>query len=73
MVETTMRFFLSAIIIFTVIALSIICVKLLALLEKHYKLFYKQNSRFIISMTTLLVFSSIVRVLNVVWRQKIQG
>jgi hypothetical protein len=66
-----MRLFLTTITIFTVIFLAIICVKLLSTLEIHYNRFYKQNRRFIVSMTTSLVVSNFFRVLNIIWKQKI--
>lgn len=68
-IESAMRLFLTVIIVFTVIALSMVCVKLLATLELHYKNFYLQNKCFISGMTVVLIISSFVRVLNILWKQ----
>ncbi|TNV78489.1 hypothetical protein FGO68_gene4263 [Halteria grandinella] len=66
-IESAMRLFLTVIIFFTVIALSMVCVKLLATLELHYRNFYLQNRGFILGMTLALIASSIVRVGNIIY------
>lgn len=70
-IESAMRLFLTVIVVFTVIALAMVCVKMLATLELHYRNFYLQNRCFIIGMTLALIASSIARVGNILWKQRI--